>query len=106
MTSDVADARDRGAGQSAEAALKAERSQFALAERAARFGYWRLTLADNRATWSPGMYRLLGVDTSVEADNEWLLRQVIDEDAVMVRAKIAEAIRLRAPFSYCTHSKD
>ena len=41
-----------------EQALRNEGAQFALAERAARFGYWRLRLADNHVTWSPGMYRL------------------------------------------------
>ena len=35
---------------------------FALAERAAKFGYWRTTFSDGKMFWSPGMYRLLGVD--------------------------------------------
>jgi PAS domain S-box-containing protein len=106
MASDGADAKDRAAGQSAETLLKNERAQFDLAERAARFGYWRLTLADNRATWSPGMYRLLALDESFEADNDWLLEQVAEEDATNVREKVGAAIRARTPFQYCTHAKD
>ena len=42
--------------------LERERVHFDLAERAARFGYWRLDLATNKTYWSPGMYRLLDVD--------------------------------------------
>ena len=106
MTSDAVDASNRDTGQSAEAALKAERSQFELAERAARFGYWRLTLADNHVTWSPGMYRLLGLPITAEARNEWLLEQIVDEDAAIVMERVGIAIRTRSPFSYWTHAKD
>src|SRR5580698_1454621 len=105
MTAEEADADGCDAEQSLDAALKAERAQFELAERAASFGYWRLTLGDNRATWSPGMYRLLAVDPSVEANNDWLLEQVADEDAINVRELVAAAIRARSPFQYITHSK-
>jgi PAS domain S-box-containing protein len=91
---------------SPEDALKAERAQFALAERAARFGYWRVRLADNHATWSPGMYALLGIDPELKADMAWLLDQVMPDDVTNLQAKIAEAIRSRAPFHYRTQSSD
>ncbi|MGD0143499.1 MAG: ATP-binding protein [Rhizomicrobium sp.] len=87
-------------------ALRSEGVQFALAERAARFGYWRLRLADNHVTWSPGMYRLLGVDPSERADNNWLLAQIQDEDARMILEKIGHAIKTRSPFQYRSRSKD
>ncbi|MDE3115244.1 MAG: PAS domain S-box protein [Pseudomonadota bacterium] len=78
----------------------------ALAERSARFGNWRLRLSDNHLTWSPGMYRLLGLDPAKDkADNDWLLNQIADEDAAMIRRKIGEAIRKRAPFFYRSRSK-
>jgi PAS domain S-box-containing protein len=84
--------------------LKAERAQFALAERAARFGYWRVRLSDNRATWSPGMYKLLNVDPSAPPDMAWLLGQIVPEDVAQIDIRIAEAIRTRSPFYYRTHS--
>ena len=64
-----------------EAELKRERAQFALAERAARFGYWRYDLKTRVSRWSPGMFALLGLDPKVHvADAEWLMSQVIPED--------------------------
>jgi len=89
-----------------EAALGSEGAQFALAERAARFGYWRLHLSDNHVTWSPGMYRLLGVDPNEKADNNWLLAQIEDEDARMILEKVNQAIKTRSPFQYRSRSKD
>jgi PAS domain S-box-containing protein len=92
--------------QDSEEALGSEGAQFALAERAARFGYWRLHLSDNHVTWSPGMYRLLGVDPNEKADNNWLLAQIEDEDARMIIEKVNQAIKTRSPFQYRSHSKD
>ena len=89
-----------------EAALGSEGAQFELAERAARFGYWRLHLSDNHVTWSPGMYRLLGVDPNENADNNWLLAQIEDEDARMILEKVNQAIKTRSPFQYRSRSKD
>jgi len=89
-----------------EAALGSEGAQFELAERAARFGYWRLHLSDNHVTWSPGMYRLLGVDPNEKADNNWLLAQIEDEDARMILEKVNQAIKTRSPFQYRSRSKD
>src|SRR5271168_455836 len=90
-----------------EAELRNERAQFALAERAARVGYWRFCLVGGKLTWSPGMYRLLGADPNSRApDHTWLMSQVVPEDVVMVEEKIAAAIRTRSPFWYQTHSLD
>ncbi len=88
------------------AALRDEGAQFALAERAARFGYWRLRLADNHVAWSPGMYRLLGVDPKANADNNWLLAQIVEEDAGMILEKVNHAIKTRSPFRYRSRAKD
>ena len=82
-----------------------ERMQFELAERAARFGYWRLRLADGHVTWSPGMYRLLGVDPNESADNNWLLQQIAEQDVEILTQKINHAIKTRSPFQYRTHAK-
>jgi len=91
---------------SPEDELRSERAQFALAERAARFGYWRVRLSDSRASWSPGMYRLLGVDPAQPADMAWLLAQVEPEDVAMLQARIATAIKTRSPFTYRTRAVD
>ncbi|MBU6444956.1 MAG: PAS domain-containing protein [Alphaproteobacteria bacterium] len=81
-------------------------SHLALAERSARFGNWRLRLADNHMTWSAGMYRLLGLDpASNKVDNDWLLNQIVDEDVDLIQHKISEAIRKRAPFYYRCRAK-
>ncbi|HEY1836635.1 MAG: ATP-binding protein [Rhizomicrobium sp.] len=105
MASDGADAQDRGAGQTAETVLANERAQFLLAERAARFGYWRLRLADNHVTWSPGMYRLLNIDQNFAANNDWLLDQIVADDVKNILEKIGVAIRTRSGFRYVTHAK-
>ena len=89
------------------AQLERERVHFALAERAARFGYWRFELADNSTHWSPGMYRLLGIDPAQQSpDSEWLLEQMLPEDKAVVRNAIAAAIKTRSPFSYRTRARD
>jgi PAS domain S-box-containing protein len=85
---------------SPEEALKAEKAQFALAERAAHFGYWRVRLADQHTIWSPGMYRLLGVDELHAPDMEWLLEQINAEDVIHITKTISHAIKTRSPFSY------
>jgi len=89
-----------------ETELRSERAQFALAERAAGVGYWQSFLTDGHVTWSPGMYRLLGVDPAQQTpDNEWLQSQIRPEDVVVLQRKIFEAIRTRAPFYYRTHAR-
>ena len=85
---------------SPEDALNAERAQFALAERAARFGYWRVRLADGHTVWSPGMYRLLGVDETRAPDTAWLMEQINEEDAEHITRTINTAIKTRSPFYY------
>ena len=87
--------------------LRRERAQFALAERAANFGYWRVDIATQRAVWSPGMYRMLGITPSDQApDSEWLLSTMIDEDRAKVDAAINAAIKTRSSFYYRTHSNE
>src|SRR5215472_15572016 len=91
---------DRDARISAlEAELKNERAQFALAERAASIAYWRFCIADGKLVWSPGMYRLLGVNPRTQSpDNDWLMNQI--------KETIAAAIRSRSSFYYRTRSRD
>jgi PAS domain S-box-containing protein len=89
-----------------EAELQRARAHFDLAERAARFGYWRVELADGATYWSPGMYRLIGVDPATPPDSEWLLQQMPPEDRAAVEEALAIAIRTRSAFSYRTRARD
>ncbi|MGN6147596.1 MAG: PAS domain S-box protein, partial [Rhizomicrobium sp.] len=89
-----------------EAELAAERAQFALAERAAKFGYWRQRLTDGNTMWSPGMYRLLNIDESQKPDMAWLLSQILDEDSAEITRIISNAIKTRSPFYYRSRPKD
>ena len=106
MAAEESDANDRDAEQSLDSALKAERNQFELAERAARFGYWRVRLADGHTVWSPGMYRLLNIEQTREPDTAWLLSQAVDEDVAYLTQAINNAIKARSPFYYRTRTKD
>ncbi|MGB8365486.1 MAG: PAS domain-containing sensor histidine kinase [Rhizomicrobium sp.] len=84
-----------------EAELANERAQFALAERAARVGYWRLTLPDYRSTWSPGMYSIAGLDPSTPTPLDDKFFASVDADGTRVfRNKIETAIQARSGFSY------
>ena len=84
-----------------------ERVGFDLAERAARFGYWRVEIGDGATYWSPGMYRLLGVDPAThKPDSDWLLEQMLPEDKAAVQEAIATAIKTRSAFSYRSRARD
>ena len=77
---------------------------FSLVERAAHIGYWRYDLSDQSHFWSPGMYRLMGIDPIEQRpDNDWLRRQLPQDGQVKVAEMLAQAIRARSPFSYCLH---
>jgi PAS domain S-box-containing protein len=91
----------------ADAAFRNGPAHFALAERAAKIGYWRHDLVEDRITWSPGMYNLLGVDPATRpADTAWLLDQVVAEDVAELRQKITAGIKTRSPFYYRSRAKD
>ncbi|HEY4123162.1 MAG TPA: ATP-binding protein [Rhizomicrobium sp.] len=95
-------------GNVAEAELfRRERAQFALAERAANFGYWRYDIATQRSVWSPGMYKLLGTSPEIQSpDSEWLMRTMIDEDRAKVETALESAIMAKSAFYYRTHTKN
>ena len=74
---------------------------FSLVERAAHIGYWRYDLSDQSHFWSPGMYRLMGIDPSDrKPDNDWLRRQLPETGQAQIVEMLARAIRIRAPFSH------
>lgn len=105
MASGKTDARNNRIAE--DARLNDDRTQFALAERAAKIGYWRHDLDDNRVIWSPGMYNLLGLDPAKQnADTGWLLDQIVPEDVSELQQKITNAIKTRSSFYYRSRAKD
>jgi PAS domain S-box-containing protein len=83
---------------SANDALNMERDQFAFAERAARFGFWRVRLSDNSAMLSPGLCRLLGIPEDTAPGIPELLARLSEEDAANTAALVINAIRTCSPF--------
>src|SRR5437868_6702820 len=77
---------------------------FSLVERAADIGFWRYDLTDQSHFWSPGMYRLMGIDPKDQKpDNDWLRRQLPLDGQVKVAEMLAQAIRTRSSFAHCLH---
>ena len=77
---------------------------FSLVERAAHIGFWRYDLTDQSHFWSPGMYRLMGIDPKDrKPDNNWLRRQLPLSGQAKVTEMLAHAIRTRSHFSHCLH---
>lgn len=80
-------------------------AHFALAERAAKIGYWRHQLNENHPHWSPGFYAMLGLDPgAVPPRSEYLMERIHPEDRVGVALAVAKAMNEGAPFSYRTRS--
>jgi PAS domain S-box-containing protein len=85
----------------ADAQMRRDRAQFALAERAASFGYWRQDLRTLETTWSPGMYALLGVTPEDQhADNRWLREQIHEADRDTADRAIIDAIQAKSAFYF------
>ncbi len=84
-----------------EAQLAKEGAQFALAERAARVGYWRVTLPGLQIIFSPGMYSILGIDSATPIESRAELfgaTGIVDRDFFL--GKVTTAIRTRSGFSF------
>jgi PAS domain S-box-containing protein len=83
-----------------EKQLANERSRFVLAERAARVGYWRVTLPDFQFSFSAGLLAILDtqITTSVALGN--VVSSTPGHDRIQFREKIETAISTRSGFSY------
>jgi PAS domain S-box-containing protein len=80
-------------------------AHFALAERAAKIGYWRHQLTDDTVHWSPGLYAMLGLNPAeVPPRSEFLIERIHPDDRPLVPAAVGKAIRERKPFQYRTRS--
>ncbi len=80
-------------------------AHFALAERAAKIGYWRHQMTDGIVHWSPGLYAMLGLDPAeVQPRSEFLIERIHPDDRALVPAAVGKAVRERKPFQYRTRS--
>ena len=78
---------------------------FALAERAAKMGYWRHRIGDKDPHWSPGFYAILGLDPAeVPPSSEFLMRHIHPEDRKTVAIAVQAATFEGKPFQYRTRS--
>ncbi|HET7335575.1 MAG TPA: PAS domain-containing sensor histidine kinase [Rhizomicrobium sp.] len=78
-----------------------ELAHISLAERTAKFGYWRLDLVTDDLVWSPGMYGILGLEPNErEPNNDWLLSQIHPDDVAEIYEKIGAAIEECSTFYY------
>ncbi len=72
----------------------------ALIERTSGLGTWRWAVADERPTWSPGIYRLLGIDASQPPSRSIFWENTPPEDAAMVATAIRSVFEHPGPFYY------
>ncbi len=80
-------------------------AHFALAERAARIGYWRQRLDERGQHWSPGLFAMLGIDPlAVQPSSQFLIDLIHPDDRANVAQQIATAIKGRTVFSYRTRA--
>lgn len=82
------------------ATLAREHRVFAQAERLALIGSWRLALADERVTWSAGMYRVYGLASDGEPTLERCLAPYPPAARARVAACIAHSIETGEPFDF------
>ena len=83
-----------------EKELANERARFALAERAARVGYWRISLPDFQISVSSGLQEILGTQITAPVPLGNAVSATPGHDRDQLRTHIATAIRTRTGFSY------
>ncbi|MBE7196932.1 MAG: PAS domain-containing protein [Parafilimonas terrae] len=76
-------------------------AQLMMAEWLASIGTWQVTLADGHVTWSPGLFRITGLDPTAPAPNLSQLESLYHpDDRERVRTAVAEAVAGGGSFSY------
>lgn len=80
-------------------------AHFALAERAARIGYWRLEIAQMTPHWSPGLFAMLGLDPATQRPSlTFLLQHIHPDDRAKVMSEVDAARIEGRAFGYRTRS--
>jgi diguanylate cyclase (GGDEF)-like protein/PAS domain S-box-containing protein len=91
--------RDISERKMAEAALRAREADLAEAQRIAQLGSWSWDAAENRVTWSAGLYRIFGLSPDqFERTLAGYLAWVHPDDRDRVRATVEAAWRDRTGF--------
>ncbi len=76
-------------------------AQLMMAEWLASIGTWQVTLADGRVTWSPGLYRITGLDPTVPPPVLAQLESLYHpDDRLRVNAVVREAVVGGGSFAY------
>lgn len=99
LTEALADAESRVAALEREAAsLRSERNRMADAENTARAGSFDWDIAEDAVAWSPGLYRLLGLEPGeVEVDSITFIDSIHPDDRDRVNQCIQTALDGGAP---------
>ena len=79
-------------------------AHFALAERAAKIGYWRHHIREKDPIWSPGFFAILGLDPTVRPSGDFLMQHIHPDDRAKVATGIVAAITEGKSFTYRTRS--
>lgn len=83
----------------AKAELQRERERLIRAQSIAKIGSWELDFRTNELSWSPEVYRLIGVDPDETPTYERFLEWIHPEDRDLVDAAYQNSLKTRQPYS-------
>jgi PAS domain S-box-containing protein len=81
-------------------------AHFALAERAAKIGYWRHQIGEREAVWSPGFCTILELPPDVRPSTSLVMSKIHPDDRAMVATAVGAALVTGKPFYYRSRSWD
>ncbi len=77
-----------------------------LAERGACFGSFRWNLTDNRLSWSPGLFEIMGVDAAAFVPSmDWVRDQLLPENLAVYDRQMENMMRTGEPIDFRAHIK-
>jgi PAS domain S-box-containing protein len=92
--------RDISKRKLVEDELRHSRARLAEAERVARIGSWEWDIANDRATWSEGLFRIYGLrHDQFDPSSEGARKRVYTDDWDLVRLTLDRAIAERSSFT-------
>jgi PAS domain S-box-containing protein len=94
-------AQQKAAGDMTELSSESQADLLQMAERLARFGYWRLDLGSGSIFWSDEVFRIHGRDPSAGPPNlETALNAYVPEDRPKVESEVRRCIENAQPFEF------